>query len=125
MSPNDARSEREERALVERIAAEFAPPAMSEAGAAAFDARLRERLEERSRPDRVWLPALVGAAAVLAVWLGAGLWSPTDPPRSAAARAGVWEAELLLGSDVALDADAREAHLPDDYDAIAAVFLDG
>ncbi|MBW2371798.1 MAG: hypothetical protein JRF70_04620, partial [Deltaproteobacteria bacterium] len=46
---DDVRLDAEERAFVERIAADFAPPAMNEAGAAAFDARLRERLDARPR----------------------------------------------------------------------------
>ena len=126
MSPNDdARQDAEERTFVERIAAEFAPPAMSEARAAAFDARLRERLDARPRRGGVWLPALVTAAAVCAIWLGTGLWSASDPPRSASAAAGAWETELLLGSDLVADPDDAGGYLPDDYSAIAAVFLDG
>lgn len=122
---DDARLDAEERAFVERIAADFAPPAMNEAGAAAFDARLRERLAARPRRGGVWLPALVTAAAVCAIWLGSGLWSPADPPRSVSARAGAWETELLLGSDVAAEFGNEGGYLPDDYSAIAAVFLDG
>jgi hypothetical protein len=126
MSANDdARRDAEERAFAERIADEFAPPAMSEARAAAFDARLHERLEAPSRRGRAWLPALVTLAAVCAIWLGTGLWSASDPPRSASARAGAWETELLLGSDLVADPDAADAYLPDDYSAIAVVFLDG
>jgi hypothetical protein len=121
---DDTRLDAEERAFVERIAADFAPPAMSEAAAAGFDARLRERLQARPRRGVVWLPALVTAAAVCAIWLGAGLWGPSDPPRSVSARADAWETELILGSDVAVDADNQGGYLPDDYTAIAAVFLD-
>ena len=80
---DDARLDAEERAFVERIAANFAPPGMNEAGAAAFDARLRERLDARPRRGGVWLPALVTAAAVI--------WSIATPCRGPLDRvAGTW-----------------------------------
>ncbi len=126
MSRNDdATLDAEERAFVERIAADYAPPAMNEADAAAFDVRLRERLDARPRRGGVWLPALVTAAVMCAIWLGAGLWGPSDPPRSVSARAGAWETELLLGSDMDAESGDEGGYLPDDYSAIAAVFLDG
>jgi hypothetical protein len=121
-------SERDEREadarLVERIARSYGPAPLDEAGRSRFDARLRERLEQRRRPALGPLVASLASVAVLALWAVArGPLAPGPAPvpvESAAAAA--WEWELLLGGELE-SSEAIEAELPEDYAAIASVFL--
>jgi len=121
--------------FVERLSAGFCPAPLSPARRAAFDEALAARLERRR--SRLLLPALAaaaGAAAAALVWLLApGAFNPAATGRqgagdvvaeaSAAAR---WELELLDPNSFT-DSDDREdsERLPDDYAAIAGIFLDG
>ncbi len=109
--------------LRERLRSEYAPEPLSPARAAAFDRRLRERVERAGRRS-AWRPAVPlilaasAAAVLLAVWL-------RPAPERAAEMAGAWELELLFASDVDPRADRAEANaLPDDYRAIASLWLD-
>jgi hypothetical protein len=131
ISPQDERPDldREEEAFVERLAEGYAPARMTPAECAEFDAGIRARLE---RPWRrwLWIPA-VGVAAVAALlWLVASLSiDPLDGPAEeglAAVAASSWEDELFLSSDFGASEDREESGtLPDDYLAIASVFLGG
>ena len=125
----------EDEELAERLAASFSPPPLSPAQRAAFDETLAAQLERRR--SRLMLPALAGAAgaAVAALaWLAApGAFDPGTSERGGAgdvvaeASAAVrWELELL-DLDLLIDADDAEdaERLPDDYVAIAGLFLDG
>jgi hypothetical protein len=115
----------------ERLDAVWRPEPLDAAGRARFDARLRERLDgaadRRRRSPLRWLaPVATAAAVALAVWGGAR--TPTqDGPLAdggvSLADGGVtdWEWDLLLGGALAED-DA--AALPEEYDAIASVFLE-
>jgi hypothetical protein len=110
--------------LLERLQAGYAPEPLSPARAAAFERRLRERVERAGRRD-AWRPAapLILAASAALVLLA--VWLRPVPERSAE-RAGAWELELLFASDVDPRADQPEANaLPDDYRAIASLWLDG
>ena len=134
-SPSDERPKlaREDEAFVKRVAASYAPPPMAAAERAAFDEALLERIR-RSQPARRWLTAAglpaAAAAAFAAAWLfflssGTDGLAPSEeivPALSARA----WEEELFLegGSFEAEQPDESEL-LPDEYIAIASVFLDG
>jgi hypothetical protein len=109
-----------------RVREAYAPPPASAAERAAFDARLRERLEAPRRAP--WLPLSVGAglataalAALLALWPEAAVRAPD---RTVAA-ADDWSGELLLDDGSAYgDADDSEDALPPQYAAIAGVWLE-
>jgi hypothetical protein len=116
----DPRLEPRDRELVDWIGRHYAPPEETTARRAAFTESLRARLEPRR--GRVFGPAFAAlAAACLAWWLLPGA-APEDP--ATVADVGAWEYELLLSSDVSPAADRDESgFLPDDYQAIATVFL--
>ena len=113
----------EERAFVDGLATHYAPPPWSSAQRARFDEALQARLE-RPRRRGVLLPALAGAAVAALIWIHFSSGPEVDPARPLVASA--WESELFLSSDLSPldDRDEGEA-LPDDYLAIASLFLDG
>ena len=125
----------EDEEFAERLAASFSPPPLSPAQRAAFDETLAAQLERRR--SRLVLPALAGAAVAVAAvlaWLAApGAFDPAATERGRAddvvaeASAGArWELELLDLNSLADADDAEDAErLPDDYVAIADIFLDG
>jgi hypothetical protein len=118
-----------EEEFVDRLAEVYAPAPMTAAERAAFDAAIRARLE---RPERrpVLIPVIGAAAAAALVWFV--LTQPIGPigspgeEESGAAVAGSWEDELFLSSDLSASEDRDESEsLPEDYLAIASVFVDG
>ena len=112
---------RVERLFVERLARHYSPPESTPARRAAFDEALRQRLEVPRR-GRGLVPAWVGVGAALL--LAVGFWTLSEAPRVELVD-GAWEYELLLSSDVSPSEDSDEGdYLPDDYLAIASVFLD-
>jgi hypothetical protein len=115
--------------FVERLASSYAPAPMTAARRAAFDDAIRARLE-RPRRGPMLVPAIGVAAAAALAWVvfshstGPIPLSGEDEPRAAVASS--WEDELFLSSDLSAAEDSDEsAALPDDYLAIASVFLDG
>jgi hypothetical protein len=109
-----------------RVREGFAPPDTTPAQRAAFDARLRERLETPPRAAR-WLPVSIGAglaaAAVAALLV---LRTPAVPtPERAVAATDDWADEVLLddGSGYGEGDDAEDA-LPPQYAAIASAWLE-
>ncbi len=117
------RIDQREEGFADRLAAHYAPPPWTSAKRAGFDAALRARVE---RPQRrgLLVPALATIAAAALVWVGFSLRPAGDESNPAVA--SVWENELFLSSDVSPldDRDDSEA-LPEDYLAIASLFLDG
>lgn len=113
----------EERAFVDGLAAHYAPPPWNPAQRAEFDAALQARFERPQRPG--WLvPALAGAAVAALIWFSFSPGPPVDPSRPVVASA--WESELFLSSDLTpLDEGDEGEALPDDYVAIANLFMDG
>jgi len=113
----------QEADFVDGLAAHYAPPPWTPAQRARFDEALQARLE-RPRRRRFLVPALAVAAAAALVWFSFSPGREVDPSRPVVASA--WESELFLSSDVSPldDRDEGEA-LPDDYLAIASLFLDG
>jgi ferric-dicitrate binding protein FerR (iron transport regulator) len=117
----------DERAFAARLAELWQPRPLTGAGRAAFDAGLEGKLARRRR-RRAALPALAAvtaAAAVVWVLLPA---SPADSPGHAAAVGSTagWEYELIYDSaDGPGSGESGSEMLPDDYRAIASVFLDG
>jgi len=119
-----------EKGFVDQIAAHYAPRAWTSERRARFDAELRARIE-RSPLRRLpfglggWVvPALAAVAAAGLVWFRFSTAPESHEADPLAASA--WESELFLSSDVSSsdDLDDSEA-LPDDYVAIASLFLDG
>jgi hypothetical protein len=123
---------RSEHRFVARVAGAYRARPQSPAERVAFQARLDARI---ARPRGVTpLRALAGAAAAAAaVWLvvaGLGSEEPAgelrvaragDPvPAAASGRASAAEAILSLSSED----DSEDEPLPDDYAAIADLFLD-
>ena len=133
--PNDGQAPLgpEDAAFVERLTEAFAPGPLGTAERAAFDAALEERITRR-RSRWLGVPILAGATLVA---LGAWLLLPTEFGPSAPSLPGPaavvaatqteaeWEDELL---DAMLFGEIEESdavdELPDDYAAIATVFLD-
>jgi hypothetical protein len=113
----------QEERFVDGLAAHYAPPPMTSAQRARFDETLQARLE---RPHRrgFLVPALAGAAVAALIWLSFSPGGQIDSATPVAASA--WESELFLSSDLTPLDDREESEaLPDDYLAIASLFLDG
>ena len=128
--------ERADAEFVKRLADHYAPSPLSPGQRAAWDTALAARLEKRRRA--ALLPGLATAALATALVFGLGGWfgSETDAPgvsatatrtlivsaeESASDLTGDWEYLLALQP-----ADEEEdGQLPDDYAAIASIFLEG
>ena len=130
-SPRDERPPLDgaEEEFVDRLAAAYAPAPMSAAERVAFDETIRARLE-RPRWRPLLVPAIGAAAAAALVWfVFSQTIVPIPPPgeeESAALVASSWEDELFLSSDLSASEGREESEtLPDDYLAIASVFLGG
>ena len=113
----------QEQAFVDGLAGHYTPPPWTSAQRARFDEALRSRIA-RPRRRGFMVPALASAAAVALVWFS--FFSGPGVEESSPVAASAWENELFLSSDVSPldDRDESEA-LPDDYLAIASLFLDG
>ena len=117
------RIDQEEKDFADRLAAHYAPPPWTSAKRVGFDEALRARIE---RPQRrgFAVPALAAVAVAALVWVSFSLRPAGD--ESDPAVASVWENELFLSSDVSpLDDRDDSEDLPEDYLAIASLFLDG
>jgi hypothetical protein len=115
--------DQEDRVFADRLAAHYAPPPWTSAKRVDFDEALRARIE---RPQRrgFLAPALATAAAAALVWVSFSLLPAGEESNPVAASA--WESELFLSSDVSpLDDRDDSEDLPEDYLAIASLFLDG
>jgi hypothetical protein len=123
-----------EQQLVTRLAAHYTPTPLTPSQRAASDAALWARLQKRSR-QKLLLPALATVAtALLVAWLTVpGLFTSRPQENSIPGtgvvetrRAAPWEYELLYPRELTDTADQDDsAMLPEDYVAIAQVFLDG
>ena len=118
----------DERAFAARLAELWQPRAHTPVSRAAFDAALEAKLAARRR-RRAALPALAAVTAAAAL---AWVLLPAAPPDRPAGAAPVgstasWEYELIYDSadTVGSEESGSSEMLPDDYMAIASVFLDG
>jgi len=127
LEPGDAR-------FVERLRDAFAPEPRDAPQRAAFEARLRERIQSAERPGSGlggrWAAALAGSAlALAALWLalgdarGGGAPAPEPVQVAAASRADqlAWEESLFFPA--APDAGREPEELPGEYQAIAGAFF--
>lgn len=124
----------EDQQFVERLASHFAPPLMTVAQRVAFDKALDTRLAMRQR-QKMFVPAFATVAVAAAVvWLSvSGLFTSLPAgggkPETLVAEARTeaqWEYELLsLNAPIDSAPQDEPELLPDDYRAIASVFLDG
>ncbi len=113
----------QEKDFVDGLAAQYTPPPWTAAKRARFDEALRARIERPQR--RVFtIPALGTVAVAALIWVSFSLRPAGNEPNPVAT--SVWESELFLSSDVSPldDRDGSEG-LPEDYMAIASLFLDG
>lgn len=134
--------ERVDAEFVKRLADHYAPSPLSPGQRAAWDAALTARLEKRRRA--AVLPGLATAALAAALVFGLGGWfgletdDPSvrpDPGVSATAARAPVVASQESASDLLDDweyllafqpaDDEEDGQLPDDYAAIASVFLEG
>ncbi len=115
--------DQEEKAFADRLAAHCAPPPWTATQRAGFDEALRARIE-RPRHRGLLVPALATVAAAAFVWVSFSLRPASEEPNPVLT--SVWDSELFLSSDVSpLDDRDDSETLPDDYLAIASLFLDG
>jgi len=124
---DDERIGREDAALVERMREGFGPAPLDPARAAAFDARLRERIEAPTRRPWAWAALTAATAAALAWAVLPGAPVAPEPVETAGAERLMetlaWEQEVLFGD--AFDepfADEDGDLLPPDYLALASAF---
>ncbi len=103
----------------------YTPKPLSPAHRAALWQGVQERLERRG-VLRFTLPALATAlAGALAVSLFFAFSEFSEPPTPQAGRSHAWEEELFFSADPSeRSVDSESVFLPDDYEAIAAYFLD-
>jgi ferric-dicitrate binding protein FerR (iron transport regulator) len=116
---NDPRDELtdEQQRFVARVAGAYQAPPRSPGQSAAFQRAIEARVARR-RVER-WLPALAGALAAAAIaWLAIGVGREPTPGEEAQI-ASAEEAILALSADEESDEEA----LPEEYLAIASVFL--
>jgi hypothetical protein len=124
----------EDEEFLGRLVEHYSPPPLSAARRAALDAELRGRIATPrefvfARP--AFASALVGLAIGLVVALGVFESPAPESARSGVAAvnessAAAWERGLFDPESFAdVDADDDLEELPDDYAAIAGIFLDG
>jgi len=122
--PADRALAPEDAEFVRRLADAYAPRPATPQERVAFRASLDRRIERA--PRRPWLPVLGGVvAAGLALALVVGQTGPAPAPDGSLADTTPEEALLALAT-VSADAFAEAAgdeDLPDDYEAIASLFL--
>lgn len=128
----------EEEAFVRRVA-HWSEPPPSGARRAAFAAGIGERLARRRARGTRGLVAAAAAAAALLAWSWIGLPRPAGEPDrgvpavargsaaegTAAAGAAETPEETILALTSAGDDAGEDAALPEDYAAIAGLFLGG
>ncbi len=116
----------EDRAFVERIASVYKRAPMSPERAIEFDERLEQRLERRQLPWLVPSGALAAVATVgLAIWLALpGSESPQHMSLEPVAGSEISLEDGLLSLTSGSEID-RDSSLPEDYRAIASLFMEG
>lgn len=118
-------------AFVETLRRLYAPPPLRGAARASFDEGLEARRAAASRRRLPgWTPALaaLAAAAVLAWGIGR-VWLPEPAPEVPAVEVAAVDVEAIEWEEAVffpatLEPETERTALPDDYRAIAAVFLD-
>ena len=122
---------RDDQQFIARCATHYGPTPMSLAQRMAFDEALWRRLQ-RPAPKRWLAPACATLGLLVVVWLTLTHWFPTRSPDGnmpgtiieAMHRTAPWEYELLYSPRLAENAAPDDnPMLPDDYKAIAQVFL--
>lgn len=120
---DDERLSARDAELVERMRNDFAPAPLDSARAAAFDARLHERLA-RPRRRPLALAALATATATALAWaLLPGVGEPGSASEADAFAAAAWEQEVIFGEGLEdpFGGD-EEVLLPPEYEALASAF---
>jgi hypothetical protein len=110
-----------QRRFLARVVDAYQAPRRSPERSAAFQREVEARIA-RARVPR-WVPALAGAVATAAIaWLavGIGLERGASVPREGEERVATAEEAILA---LSTDEESSDEALPDDYVAIANVFL--
>ena len=122
----------EDAALVRLVDEAWRAPRMSAARRVAFQERLDERVATRNRQDRVRrlaglgaVAAALGALGVVALVPHGGipLWTPA-PTAETARLAAADRGDAILSLTVDDGLTSEESDLPDEYAAIASLFVD-
>jgi hypothetical protein len=115
---------REEEEFVRKLAGTYVAPELSPQERIAFHARLEERIGRRHRFEH-WRPVFAGAAiaAALAVLVFARSGTVSPPPGPAAVNVASTTAENVILALATGAPEGQEKELPEDYLAIADVFL--
>ena len=127
----------EDAAWLERVRDVYTPEPMSPAERLAFDTRLEERIETSARSGLfglpLWQPISLMAVVAVAVWLtispAPAPTTPDAPPEVASVRRPAsladWEREILAAAEPGSTPNSATGDeiLPDDYRAIAGLFL--
>ena len=124
MTTDDLSLQPRERAFIERMAHVYAPHPLSRAEQRAFDQRLDDR-RQREGPGTRWLPvgaAVAVASVALLLWVVFPAEAPRVGPPGPIALEDVPVDYAGVYAETSLDVMDEEA-LPDDYVAIASVFL--
>jgi hypothetical protein len=111
---------REEDKMVERIRSEYRPEELTPTKRQALHAAIQSRLSPKRRPWALWTPAFAGAVTIAALAflvIGNGTKHPLTEPSASTALAD----ELLLETELL---DGSAIPLPEEFDAIAALFLE-
>ena len=114
----------EDTVFVEEIERAYQPPAMNAARRTAFDARLEERLQERE-PRSFWPAAAMGMASAAAIGALALWFNVTSPIETTEVASTETLEDALLVLIEPADRIGRDDSLPEDYEAIASLFLEG
>jgi len=122
-SGSDPKLSADDAVLIDRMRSGFGPAPLGAVRSASFDARLRDRLERRSRRPWAWaaLTAATAAALIWAVLPGELAREGQSDTTSPAALA--WEQEVMFGdtSDDPFEVEGGEP-LPPEYMALASAF---
>jgi hypothetical protein len=114
--PSDAES-RDDVAFAARIAGAYAPPPMTPARRARFDARLAERVQ---RARLRFVPVLAAGAASLAIALFVASQLTRNGPVAPGARSPSPASALVLAEALGTGSEFEQA-LPPEYQAIASL----
>jgi hypothetical protein len=114
-TPQDPQARSVERLFLEQLARAYTPPPLSAAERAAFEVRLRARLERAQRPGP-WVPVAGAVAVAAALWVGFDLQRAAAPlPPSSAVGVAV-----LLAAALEDEPTLERSALPESY-----LLLDG
>ena len=113
----------EDARLIRRMRERFEPESLTGAAAAAFDARLRDRLEHPARRRWLWAALATGAAMAVTSLSLSGVAPRLEPKPVPSADTLAWEDEVIFGEALENPLSVEDGDLlPPDYLALARAF---